>query len=208
MTQTTDSTKRQAYPLEWPPAKQRTAHRKTNQSFKTGFAPARDECLREIHRLGGSEPIISTNIPLKKGTNIPYSMDWGKTIPDPGVAVYFKRKGKELCFACDCWNHVQDNMHAITLTIEALRGISRWGTGDMMEAAFRGFTALPESTGGLTWWKVLGTAHNATEEQINDAYKDLARKYHPNNAGGGNAEKWMEIRQAYDQAQALFRRET
>lgn len=201
----TDATKRQAYPLQWPPTKQRAARRTTNRNFKTSFAKARDYCLSEIRRLGGTETIISTNIPLKKGTDVPYSMEWGKTIPDPGVAVYFKRKGKEMCFACDCWVHVQDNMHAIAMTINALRGVARWGTGDMMEAAFRGFMALPEKTGGITWWTVLGTAHNATEEQVSDAYRVLAKKFHPDVPGTGDPEKWMEIRQAYDQAQALFR---
>lgn len=200
---TTDAIKRQAYPLEWPPAKPRTTHfNRKRGRFRTGFATARDECLAEISRLGGSEQIISTNIPLKKN-GVPYAMNWGETIPDPGVAVYFKRKGKELCFACDCWHHVQDNMQAIAQTIQALRGIARWGTGDMMEAAFRGFTALPESTNGLTWWKVLGTAHNATEDQVKDAFRSLAKQHHPDI--GGSAEKWMEIRQAFDQAQSLFK---
>jgi hypothetical protein len=201
----TDALKKQAYPLQWPPSRQRSKLRKTHTGFKTSFAKARDECLAEIKRLGGSDAIVSTNIELKRDGN-PKGVEWNKHLPDPGVAVYFKRNGRELCFACDCWNHAQDNMHAISLTISALRGIARWGTGDMMEAAFRGFAALPEKTGGITWWTVLGTAHNATEEQVSDAYRALSKQFHPDVPNTGNAEKWMEIRQAYDQAQALFRR--
>lgn len=203
----TDATNKQAFPLFWPSHKPRAQRRETQGRFKASFAKARDQALLEIRRLGGTEPIISTNIPLKKGTNVPYAMDWGKTIPDPGVAVYFKRKGKEMCFACDCWRHVQDNMYAVAITIEALRGIARWGTGDMMEASLRGFTALPESTGGLTWWVTLETAHNATEEQVNAAFRRLAKIYHPDLHPGDAecAEHFMKIRQAYDQAQALFR---
>lgn len=180
----TDAIKKQAFPLFWPSHKPRAQRRETQGRFKASFAKARDQ-----------------------GTNVPYAMDWGKTIPDPGVAVYFKRKGKEMCFACDCWRHVQDNMYAVAMTIEALRGIARWGTGDMMEASLRGFTALPESTGGLTWWVTLETAHNATEEQVNAAFRRLAKIYHPDLHPGNAecAEHFMRIRQAYDQAQALFR---
>jgi hypothetical protein len=196
-------TEKLAFPLQWPPARQRVTSRKTCSAFRTSFAVARDECLREIKLLGGRLAVISTNVPLKKDGR-PQHVACGQSVPDPAVAVYFTRKGREMCFACDCWAHVQDNMHAIALTIGALRGIARWGTGDMMEAAFRGFAALPEKSSGLTWWTVLGTAHNATEEQVSEAYRRLAKVHHPD-MPTGSAEKWMEIRQAFDQAQALFR---
>jgi hypothetical protein len=48
-----------------------------------------------------------------------------------------------MCFACDRWDSVADNVQAIRKTIEALRGIERWGTGDMVQRAFAGFVALP-----------------------------------------------------------------
>ena len=48
-------------------------------------------------------------------------------------------------------------MQAIAKTIEALRGINRWGTGDMMEAAFKGFSALPAPDTNKPWREVLDT---------------------------------------------------
>lgn len=48
-----------------------------------------------------------------------------------------------MCFACEKWQDVYGNIYAIGKTIEALRGIERWGTGDMVEQAFTGFVALP-----------------------------------------------------------------
>jgi len=185
-----------AYPLCWPDARPRTVRnqRNTHARFKTSFAGARDKCILEVERLGGDRIIISTNIELKCNGQ-PCSVEWGKIIPDPGVAVYFTRKGKQLCFACDCWKHVQDNMHAIALTIEALRGIARWGTGDMMEAAFRGFAALPEKASGSTWWEVLGVPINAGTEQVKEAYRILAKKHHPDL--GGEAELFRRVQEAY-----------
>lgn len=191
------------YPLCWPEGRARTAgHQRHHARFKTSFATAREQLLREIKLLGGTEPIFSSNIP-RKNDGLPYA-NLKPINGDPGIACYFKRKGKQMCFACDCYWTVDDNMHAIALTIGALRGIARWGTGDMMERAFTGFTAIPEKTNGLTWWNVLHTSHDATEEQIAEAFKDLAKVHHPDK--GGDPEKFMEIRQAYDQAQALFRK--
>jgi hypothetical protein len=198
-----------AYPLCWPPGRPATKQRIVQQRFQTTFADARDACLREIKLLGGlpREVVISTNIPLRRD-GLPYSTDFNKAMPQPGVAVYFKRKGKDLCFACDCWAHVQDNMHAISLTIAALRGIARWGTGDMMEAAFTGFQALPapgESSGDNPW-RVLGVAINATEEQVKEAYRILAKKLHPDNPHTGNRENFDRLQKAYNLISQNLRR--
>lgn len=190
-----------AYPLAWPDGKPRTSHRKTNSHFKKTFAAARDLCTNEIRRLGGTDLIISTNIPLKRNGVEAYATKWGQLLSDPGVAVYFKRKGKQLCFACDSWHHVQDNMYAVALTIEALRGIARWGTGDMMEQAFRGFTAIPERS-SHSIYEVLQVPINATEEQIKESYLKLVKKFHPD-VFGGDPEKFILVKKAWDEFQKL-----
>lgn len=139
--------------------------------------------------------IFSSDIPRRQD-GLPYSNAQPKT-GDPGIAAYFTRKGKQLCFACDCYITVEDNMHAIALTIDALRGIARWGTGDMMESAFRGFAAIPERTGGASWWTILGVTINARPEQVKEAYRTLAKKHHPD--VGGDAEQFRAINEAYQQ---------
>lgn len=190
-----------AWPLFWPESRPRCLGRQTQSRFRKSFSVARDECVQEVVRLGGDNIIISTNIRLRPD-GLPYAVDWGKTIADPGVAVYFIRRRRELCFACDCWRLVQDNMHAINLTIQALRGIARWGTGDMMESAFRGFAALPgigEST-GLKWWEVLGLPINATSDQIQAAYRGLVKHFHPDNPETGDADLFHELQEAMRQA--------
>ena len=52
-------------------------------------------------------------------------------------------------------------------------------------------------------YSVLGVAKNATDEQIKDAYRELARKYHPDNYADNPlsdlaGEKMKEINDAYD----------
>src|SRR6185295_6480416 len=101
--------------------------------------------------------------------------------------------------ACDKWNRVECNVHAIAKHIEALRGQERWGVGSL-EQAFRGYTALPAvgQTGGDNPWQIHGLSINASREQITDAYRTLVKKFHPDNQSTGNAERFHRIQNAYD----------
>lgn len=152
-----------------------------------------------VRAMNGTGLIVSTNIKLRLD-GLPYS---GQAQPDDtGAAVYFQLKQRPIVFACDKFRRVECNLWSIGKTIEATRAIERWGAASI-EQSFRGFMAIPERTGGMTWWTVLETAHNATEEQVKARYIELSKIHHPDK--GGDPDKWMKIRQAFDQAQALFR---
>lgn len=193
----------EAYPLYWPEGRPRTErHRREMAKFKASFARARDDVLHEIGLLVGrytvASVIISTNTALRRD-GLPLA---GQRQPeDPGVAVYFTYKKKQVCFACDRWNKIEDNMRAIALTIEALRGVARWGTGDMMDAAFRGFTALPSpGSTSRTWRTVLELgASERSLDRARDNYRRLATIRHPDK--GGTHEAMTELNGAWDQAQ-------
>lgn len=194
----------EAFPLCWPHGKPRTpAHSRTWSKFKTSFAVARDQVLREIERMGGREPIISTNIPLRRD-GLPLAQT--KQLQDSGVAVYFVYKKKQMAFGCDRWAKVEDNMHAITLTIAALRGIARWGTGDMMEAAFTGFTALPApgQTTACGWREVLGwpPGSQPSLDKVEAGYRNLRSTHHPDK--GGDPAMFHAVQTAYEQAKQEF----
>lgn len=167
-----------AFPLAWPSGRPRSRYRRS-APFRTTLAKARDGVMNEIRLLGGRLPIISANLELRLD-GLPRA---NQSIPDdPGVAVYFTLKGKQHCFASDCWTWPQDNLRAIEKTIEALRGIARWGTGDMMERAFTGFEALPSPA---QWWDVLGfdSPYGLTVEDIKDAHRKMAMHDHPDRGG-------------------------
>jgi DnaJ-class molecular chaperone len=53
---------------------------------------------------------------------------------------------------------------------------------------------------GKNYYDILGVKKNATEKEIKQAYRRLARKYHPDvNAGDKSAEaKFKEINEAYE----------
>lgn len=67
------------------------------------------------------------------------------------------------------------------------------------DAAFRGFAALPETTGnGSAWWQELGVALDAIRDGRDAAYRALAKRWHPD-MPGGDAERFHAIEAAYRQ---------
>jgi len=181
----------EAYPLHWPQGKPRTKYPERSR-FDVGAAVARDYLFSELDMLGGKNIIVSTNIRLRND-GLPYASQ--KEPDERGVAVYFDYKGNQVCFCCDRWDLVKDNMQAIRHTINALRGISRWGTGDMVEAAFRGFQALPAPTqAARPWFMVLGVPDNASIDICESEYRKKAKSAHPDK--GGNVEDMSTLNDA------------
>lgn len=190
-----------AYPLSWPVMWPRTPERKRQQSrFDTPPGAARDGMMVEIDRLGARNIIVSTNVELRRDGQ-PYANR--RPVDDPGVAVFFTLQGEQRCIAVDRWLTVGDNMHAIALTINALRGISRWGSTGMVAAAFAGFAALPAgNTSGESWWDVLEITEEAVDrEGLNEAYRRAVKRWHPD-VNGGDDTRFREIQAAYEQAKS------
>lgn len=166
----------EAYPLHWPDGWPRAKYPEKS-NFKTKFAKARDNLVRELRLMGAKYAVVSTNVPLKRD-GLPYANF--KALKDKGVAVYFEYKRKSMTFACDRWDSVTDNVQAIRKTIEALRDIERWGASDMMEKAFSGFEALPPPVGD-EWWSVLEVKPSDSKSIIKDAYREKVKMFHPDN---------------------------
>jgi len=193
----------EAYPLQWPVGWPRTDYPEYSQFRNPTVASARRLTLDELDRLGASEVVISSNMELRQD-GLPSHRQ--RRFQDTGVAVYFKLNGEERCIPSDKYITVEENLHAVAKTIQALRGLERWGTGQIMEAAFRGFKALPESiiVGAGTsraWWEVLQVSETADIEVIEAAYKKLLHKVHPDK--GGTDAEFMELQTAFKQAKEL-----
>lgn len=204
-----------AYPLSWPQGWPRVKTPRSSAFGKPGryegsegsrnwirprghsMEEARSFLWAELSRLGAANGILSTNFKIRLDGQ-PYS---GQAQPgDRGAAVYFKLKGRDVSLACDKWDRVEDNVYAIAKHVEALRGQDRWGVGSI-EQAFRGYMALPETTASSEWWRPLGLPLNASEEQVKQAYRVLALKFHPDNQQTGDAERFRAVQAAYEEFQ-------
>lgn len=180
----------EAYPLAWPAGRPRARYQERAR-FKTTLGAAISAVQYEVRLLGGTNLVISSNLPLRRD-GMPMARPG--YIGDLGVAVYFNLKKKPMCFACDRWDQVVDNMQAIAKTIEALRGIERWGSGSMVEQAFTGFLSLPAPEQP---WQTLGLeTSNPTVEQVEEAHRRLAMKHHPDR--GGDSDTMGRINAARD----------
>lgn len=186
----------QAFPLHWPEGWPRTA-RPASSRFDVSFAAARDGLIREIKMLGGRYVVISTDIELRRD-GLPYANQ-----PEPkdrGVAVYFEWKGKQHVLACDRWDKIKDNLRALEKTVEAMRGIERWGASTMLERAFSAFVALPAPTAKRAWREILGFGPDSKPDQddIAFAYRHRVKKAHPD--AGGSPDAFNELQRAKEEA--------
>lgn len=203
-----------AYPLQWPagwPRAKSRSRAKFGKGERVNASPTSDgwiskrdlmmsdgikRVLGELDRLGvqRGDAIISTNVPVRLD-GLPYSKE--RVPDDPGVAVYWRKggKGQTKVMAVDRYDRVADNLAAIAATLEAMRAIERHGGAQILDRAFTGFTALP---GVPSCWDVLGLKRGASAAEIERAFRDLARKHHPD--AGGTHDEFIRVQNAREQA--------
>lgn len=185
----------EAHPLHWPAHWPRSGNPES-AAFKTQFSKARDGLVHELELLGAERLIISSNLMLRLD-GLPLSKQ--RQPADAGIAVYFVLDGDAQCIPCDKWAKVEDNLQAVRLTVEALRGLERWGAKNMVKAAFSGFKAIPETTSGRGWWDVLQMRKEGGIAIAETQYKRLALDYHPDKPNGSH-DKMSNLNLAIDQA--------
>lgn len=217
-----------AYPLSWPKGWRRTVPhlRKDGAEFKGGdpyqmigtekkyvgrkmitFDRARRLLMEELDRLKATSITLSTDIPLRlDGTP---RADAFRAKMDPGIAVYFMLKGKQMVMAQDGYDNVAANTRSMGLAIVAMRQLERHGGGTMMERAFSGFAALPPPADMVPrrpWWEVFRYSADPAERElltfpeVKARFHALAKKHHPDNAGGSQA-LMMEFNVALEDAE-------
>lgn len=193
----------ESFPLTWPFGRKRTeSWGRRSAPFKTTMGKARDELLRQLKLLGARDVVISSNVATyrRAGQDVMYA-DQSAANEDPGIAVYYLWDKEQYCISCDKWKTVTDNLQACMKAVDALRGIERWGTGEMMKAAFSGFKPLPEPPKQQQpWWQILGVNQHAFDNEIRDAYRRLSMIHHPDK--GGTSEMFTKINNAYNEGMA------
>lgn len=189
----------EAYPLQWPQGFKRFLYPSRSRFKVPSFAIARDGLLRELDLLRATNVVLSTNIPLRKD-GLPYANH--AQPKDRGVAVYFKLRGAPRSLACDQWDRIEDNVHALQLTVNAMRGLDRWGASDMLERAFTGFAALPAPETKKSWREILGIVNVwPSPEEVRAARNRLSKIYHPDMGSLPDSSKMSEVNQAFEEAQ-------
>jgi hypothetical protein len=195
----------EAYPLQWPMGWKRTASfQRTRAKFgkkqfvdrgtnaegqqmgwhtkgQLSIGQGTERVLKTLDLMGFNKSVvISSNLALRND-GLPRS---GQRAPDdPGVAVYWGTGKQARCIAVDQYDRVADNLAAIAATLEAMRAIERHGGAAILDRAFTGFVALPAPE---QWFTILGVSAHASKDEIEDAYRRLAMKHHPDRGGDPN----------------------
>lgn len=188
-----------AFPLDWPQSWPRATSRGPSR-YKVTADRAQKDLMLELARAGASEVTLSTNVPVRRN-----GMPYGKVgrISDPGVAVYWTAPdGAAMVLACDQYEQVGDNIRAVGLAVECLRGLERTGCSEIIRRAAAGFRALPAST-ERDWRSVLGfqPGDEVSERGVEVRYRALAHARHPDKPNGSH-DSMAELNRAREQALA------
>lgn len=187
----------EASPLTWPAGVKRNASPQRSRFANPSINGSLGEIRTELRKLGAQNVIISSNLPLRRDgepiTGRGLSLDH-----DQGAAVYWTltRGDKQkvpYCLPCDKWRTLAENLHAIALTISALRAVERHGAVHVVQA-FEGFKALPPGSEGSTaiamappWREVLGgdwpdLPNDELLGVVRARWKTLMKMVHPNSS--------------------------
>jgi hypothetical protein len=184
-------------PLDWPVGTPRTRLRADNYRFKVSLDTACHQLEDELRLLQAEDVVITSNAVLSR-SGLPLSDQ--KRVADPGVAIYWRRKGRGHVMACDRWNSLRSNFRELGLALAALRRLQDSGVSEMVDRVFQGFLALPASTTPKrAWWEVLNVPRETTNfDFVRVQYHAQLRTKHPDH--GGTQEEFLELQEAYDAA--------
>ncbi|MEL6715624.1 MAG: J domain-containing protein, partial [Planctomycetota bacterium] len=184
-------------PLHWPAGRPRTLTRNRRHwraEVRHTVGQAMESVLGELGRMGvrRDEVVISSDRALRLD-GLPRA---GAREPDdPGVAVWFEFNGRPRVIACDQYRSNAQNLRAIFKTIEALRGVERWGACDL-EQAFAGHQAIaPPTSIDPDPWAFYGLdEEDATADEVRAAYRAEAKLAHPDQPDGSEERLAMIVR--------------
>jgi hypothetical protein len=120
----------------------------------------------------------------------------------PGVVTSFDSRHGPLRYATDVFDDWRSNLRAITLALEALRAVDRYGVSKRGEQ-YRGWTAIGSASPGRgpfadkadaeTWMRLCAREHHIGGWADWDGlYKLLAKQMHPDKTGG-SAVLWERL---------------
>lgn len=108
----------------------------------------------------------------------------------PAVGLAFESRFGPLRYATGTFDRWQDNLRAITLGLEALRAVDRYGISKRGEQ-YVGYRQIAQTSGGF---QSIAQAQAWIEEQ--GGYKAAARRLHPDNAETGDEDEFKKLQQA------------
>lgn len=187
------------YPLKWLPQQPRNKLTERARFKSKSIFVAGNNLADELKRMNAKNCVITSNLILNKKGDAPLS---NQRLFDSGVVIYFQLKGKSKAMACDKYNKVEDNLWALFLSVQAIRGLERWGGSEFLDGLFTGFMALPSPDDAIMGMpKYFDDCINL--EHLKETYHRLAKELHPDK--GGNETDFAELQRQYEVAKTKLK---
>lgn len=124
---------------KWP--REFTKSRRRTSPFALPFERVVRDLAIEVQRHGARRVVIELALEREaiRRDGLPYAT---ATPAHPGVIISFETKHGPVKMPCDAFADWKDNLRAIGITLEHLRGVDRYGVSQHGEQ-YRGWTALP-----------------------------------------------------------------
>jgi len=158
--------------LCWPEGKPRSKSRACSRFKKKTEAQAAARLARQLRSAGVKNYVISATAGSE----------------DPAIACWFEAPGPERMLrvlASDAFPTRWENTHAMAETLEQMRRVERWRVIDVQQAmeALAPPLAIAPPRVREEWWQVLGVRRNGTLEEAEAAWRQLAKRAHPDRGG-------------------------
>jgi len=164
------------------PAWPHPAAEKTRPSlFRTSWERSLEKLAEEVERSGGDDLLISI-VATPDQLSLAGRPRAGLKVLYRGVEVSFEREDQRVAFHVDAFPHLHDNIHAIALTLEALRAVDRYGATTGAEQ-YAGFAMLGAGA--------VDPDHGRRLVEAAGSIKAALRVHHPDH--GGNEVDFLDV---------------
>ena len=188
-------------PLDAWAGPQTPASARRRSQFKAHYDDTVYLLLRETEMLGADHLVLQVDLSERDVRTDGMPRANARYGTNPGVVVSFDSKHGPLRYATDVFDRWRDNLRAIALALEALRAVDRYGVSKRGEQ-YRGWSALTAGQGASLFttraeaetWLRKGAAENGidTWPHWEALYKALAKRMHPD-AAGGSQDLWDRL---------------
>jgi hypothetical protein len=188
--------------IDWPATFERTDP-SDRKGYPGGFRVSRSDAFENIlDELATWDGI--TDVQLDSGAehqvrnpNKPYA---DASFEDPGVVVRFVKSGDDMAAACDRWDNPRDNAQDLYHYLHETRMQEQRGTvtGESEFQKLRLPSGNEEATAAdPPAHRVLGVDRDATEGEIQQAFRERAKETHADT--GGDSEAFKRVKRAREE---------
>lgn len=179
-------------PLEYWPGKPTPPAARRRAAFKASYQKTLDLLEYELKVINAKDILIQVRLELSQIRND----GWPRSSASPTsseIIVSFLRGKDIISMPCDRFDDWEDNLHAIALSLEALRKIDRYGVTSNGQQ-YQGFKQIEapnkeDARAGAEFFiaQAAGVRIEDVRADLSTAYRGAAQRLHPD-YGGSHAE--------------------